>query len=300
MTRIVWPYVRPRTGIEAGAWQLHVADGTEPLPGELPHWDYNTDLHLSRLVTLDVTAISTQCGLADDARLGVAAVWRSTGSGLRALADREIVTRDGSEPVRLELHATLKGTDLGGVLAISTQLILDWHGSTVDPTAPHRTGSVLWSDESSVRLQGDAARFPMDLVDFRDEVFSERSGWHLKLGRDMDAAAMGSILLLINSRNKVLAEAVARADNPRPVDRAVLSALYADVTRAMIEHALAQPEFDDGTEFPEESLGEILRSLCRRVFPGEPISELRLRHANSRNLMATDIQGGVGIFGGSA
>lgn len=298
MTRTVWPYVRPQSGIEAGAWQLHLADGTEPLPGELPHWDYNTDLHLSRSVTLDVAAISIQCGLADDARLAVVAVWRSTGSGLRALAHREIVTRDGSGSARLDLHVMLKGTDVGGVLTVSTQLILDWNGSTVDPTAPHRTGSVLWSDESSVRLQGDAARFPMDLVDFRDEVFPERSGWHLKLGRDLDAAAMGSILLLINSRNKVLADAVARADSPRPVDRAVLSALYTDVTRAMIEHALAQPEFDDETAFPEESLGEILRNLCRRVFPGEPIGELRLRHSNSRNLLATDIQGGVGIFGG--
>src|ERR1700722_8184905 len=74
MTRTIWPYIRPRSGIETGAWQIRVPDGVEPLPAELPHWDYNTDLHLTRSVTLDVDTILPQCGLADDARLGVAAV----------------------------------------------------------------------------------------------------------------------------------------------------------------------------------------------------------------------------------
>jgi hypothetical protein len=297
MTRTIWPYIRPRSGIETGAWQIRVPDGVEPLPADLPHWDYNTDLHLTRSVVLDVDTILPQCGLADDARLGVAAVWRSSGSGLRALADRKLVTRGASGPVRLELDVVLKGTDIGGVLSMTTQLFLDSRGSTNDATAPHRPGSVLWSDEGSVRLQGDAARFPMDLVDFHNEVFPDDSGWHLKIGHDLEAAAMGSILLLINSANKALAQAVARAAAPRPVDRMVLSALYADVTRAMIEHALVQPEFDDRTDYPEESLGEVLRNLCRQVFPGEPIDELRLRHVNSPNLLATDIQGRVRIFG---
>jgi hypothetical protein len=296
VTRTVWPYIRPRTGIEVGPWQLCTPDSAEPLPRELPHWDYNTDLHLTRSVEIDIDAISAQCGLADDARLGVAAVSRSSGSGLRVLSDRRIVIREGQDPVRLQLDFALKGTDVGGVLTVSTHLFLDEPGSTDDPTAPRRPGSVLWSDESSVRLQGDAARFPMDLVDFRDEVFPDRGGWHLKIGRDLEAAAMGSILLLINSANKTLAQAVARASSPRVVDRVALSALFADVTRAMIEHALAQPEFDDDTDYPDESLGEVLRNLCRRIFPGEPINELRLRHANSPTLLATDIQSGVGIF----
>ena len=296
MTRTAWPYVRPQTGVEAGAWHLHIPEGSERLPRELPYWDYNTDLHLTRAVTLDPDSISTQCGLAGDARFGVAALWRSSGSGLRSLANRQIITRDGYGPVHVELHVVLRGTDVGGVVTLSTHLFLDAPGSTNDPTAPYRPGSVLWSDESSVRLQGDAARFPMDLVDFQLEVFPERSGWHLKIGRDLDAAAMGSILLLINSRNRALAQAVARADGPRPVDRAVLSALYADVTRAMIEHGLDQPEFDDEAEYPDESLGQILRDLCRRIFPGESIGELRFRRANSPSLLATDIQAGVRIF----
>ena len=111
---------------------------------------------------------------------------------------------------------------------------------------------------------------------------------------------MGSILLLINSENKPLAEAVARATDPKPIDRVVLSAMYADVTRAMIEHALAQPDFDDESDYPDESLGQILRALCRRTFPGEPISELRLRYENSPTMFATDVQGGVHIFEGAS
>jgi hypothetical protein len=296
MTRTVWPYIRPSHGIETGAWQIRVPDGVEPLPRELPYWDYNTDLRLTRTVVFDTVGILTQCGLADDAVFRVAAIWRSTGSGLRTLADLHIIGRDPSGPVPIELDVALKGTDVGGVVTLSTQLLIETPGSTLDPTAPRRPGSVLWSDESSVRLQGDAARFPMDLVDFRNEVFPDQAGWHLKIGRELHAAAMGSILLLINSENAALAQAVARAANPRHVDRIVLSALYADVTRSMIEHALVQPEFNDQADYVDESLGEVLRNLCRRIFPGVAIAELRQRRENSPNLFATDIQGAIRIF----
>lgn len=291
----MWPYIRPRYGISAEPWQLRTPGGVEPLPRELPYWDYNTDVPLSRALTIDVDAVFEQCGLADDGQVSIVALWRSTGSGLRTLADRLVVGRDAGT-AQIELDFTLTGTHVGGTAILVTQLLLEDPGSTVDPAAPRRPGSVLWSDSCDLRLQGDAARFPMDLVDFRNEVFPDRAGWHLKIGRELEAAAMGSILLLINSENKPLAQAVDRATDPRPVDRVALSAMYADVTRAMIEHALAQPDFDDETDYPDESLGQILRALCRRTFPGERISELRQRYENSPTMFATDIQGGMRIF----
>lgn len=295
MTRTMWPYMRPRHGIFTASWQLRVPGGVEPLPRALPYWDYNTDLPLSRTLTIDVDAVFEQCGLAEDAQLSIVALWRSTGSGLRTLADRQPVGRSW-RTTQYELDFTLTGTDVGGTVTLTTQLLLEDPGSTLDPAAPRRPGSVLWSDERDLRLQGDAARFPMDLVDFRNEVYPDRAGWHLKIGHELEAAAMGSILLLINSENKPLAQAVARGADPKPIDRIVLSAMYADVTRAMIEHALAQPDFDDETDYPDESLGQILRALCRRTFPGEPISELQLRYENSPTMFATDVQGGVHIF----
>ena len=291
----MWPYIRPRHGISAAPWQLRTPDGVEPLPRELPYWDYNTDVPLSRTLIIDVDAVFEQCGLANDGQVSVVALWRSTGSGLRTLADRQNLGR-GWRTSQVELEFTLTGTDVGGTVTLTTQLLLEDHGSTLDPAAPRRPGSVLWSDEHYLRLQGDAARFPMDLVDFRKEVYPDRAGWHLKIGRELHAAAMGSILLLINSENKPLAQAVARGTDPRPVDRVVLSAMYADVTRAMIEHALRQPDFDDETDYPDESLGQILRALCRRTFPGERIDELRQRYENSPSLFATDVQGGLRIF----
>lgn len=287
--------MRPRHGVFAAPWQQRLPVGVEPLPRELPYWDYNTDVPLSRALTIDVDAVFEQCGLADDAQVSFVALWRSTGSGLRTLAAREIVGRDW-RTAQYELGFTLTGTEVGGTVTLTTQLLLEHPGSSLDPVAPRRPGSVLWSDERDLRLQGDAARFPMDLVDFRKEVYPNGAGWHLKIGRELEAAAMGSILLLINSENKPLAQAVARGADPKPVDRIVLSAMYADVTRTMIEHALAQPDFDDETDYPDESLGQILRALCRRTFPGEPISELRLRYENSSTMFATDIQGGVRIF----
>ena len=166
MTRTIWPYIRPNHGVFAAPWQQRVPGGVEALPRELPYWDYNTDVPLIRTLTIDLDAVFEQCGLADDAQVSIVALWRSTGSGMRALADRQIVGRDW-RVAHYELDFTLTGTDVGGTVILTTQLLLEDPGSTLDPAAPRRPGSVLWSDERDLRLQGDAARVPMDLVDFR-------------------------------------------------------------------------------------------------------------------------------------
>lgn len=294
MTRTVWPYVRPQRAVLAGDWLIRLSDEPQRLPAALPYWDYNTDLTLTRPISIDTGVVRDQCGLADDAEFGVAALWNSSGSGMSAPAARHQVGTQTLEKELLEVR--VRGTDLGGTLTLVTHLYLVDPGSTRDPAAPRRPGSVLWSDEASVRLQGDAARFPIDVVDFSKEPLPDRAGWHLQLGRDLDAAAMGSILLLVNSKNKTVAHAASNAENPRHVDRIVLSALYADITRAMVEHGLSQSEFTDDAEFPDDSLGQVLRDLCGQLFPHTPLSELRLHWENSPNLLATDIQARVGIF----
>lgn len=295
MTRRALPYRRPAEDVvDADSWHLVTEDGELSIPEALPHWDYQMNLRLRRKVRVDVGRARVESGLPPDAVLTLAAVWTSTGSSLRGPA--AAVRIDGRGPVEVELTAELQGSDLGGDLLLDTALVLAEANVSRGMSAPRRAGSVLWSDRTSLRLQGDAPQFPMGVVDFGNTSFPDGAAWHLQISSNLHAATMGSLLLLINERNSATATAFENAAKPRPVDRIVLSAVYADAARVMIEHALRSDEFSDEAVFPDDTLGGTLLSLFHHLFPGSSINDVRLRRNRSPSLFASDLQAAVKIF----
>lgn len=296
MTRPALPYRRPAPDVvRPHSWLLSTAHGDEvPLPDALSDWDYQMDIRIRRKIGIDIDRARREAGLPSDTALALVAVWTATGSSLRAPADRVLLMGTGSQDV--ELTVLLPGVELGGVVHIDTVLVL------AEPRAPEsfstarRAGSILWSDSRSLRLQGDAPQFPMAVVDFAKTSYPDDAGWHLKIGDNLHAAAMGSLLLLINERNTITVTAFGNAAKPRPVDRPVLSAVYADTARIMIEHVLRNDEFTDEAEFDEDTLGFVMRSRFRQLFPGVTINEMRLRMLRSPGLFSSDIQAAVKIF----
>ncbi|MBB4772358.1 hypothetical protein [Actinomadura livida] len=280
--------------VKAEAWRLVTEDGEWDLPEALHHWDYQMDLRLRRSVRVDLDRAHADSALAPNVPLTLAAVWTSTGSNLRGPAQRVPIEGSGMLPVELDVR--LRGTELGGVLILDTALVLAEGSPDGAFAAPRRAGSVLWSDRRSLRLQGDAAQFPMAVIDFAKTSFPDRAAWHLQIGERLEAATMGSLLLLINERNETAATAFKNAANPRPVDKVILSTIYGDAARIMIEHALRHGDFGDDAAFGEDSLGSTLIGLCTTLFPGASINELRLRQEQSPSLFASELQAAVGIW----
>ncbi|MBO2461451.1 hypothetical protein J4709_28100 [Actinomadura sp. LCR2-06] len=136
----------------------------------------------------------------------------------------------------------------------------------------------------------------MAVIDFGKTSFPDRAAWHLQIGDNLEAATMGSLLLLINERNEVAATAFKNAGNPRPIDKVVLSAIYGDAARIMIENALRHHELGDDVSFGEDTLGSTLTRLCSTLFPGDSINELRLRRDQSPSLFASELQAAVKIW----
>ncbi|MFE5207398.1 hypothetical protein [Streptomyces sp. NPDC056600] len=295
MSRHVLPYRAAREDVVAAEdWRLILDDGEIPLPEALPDWDYQMDLHLRRTVEVDLTSVRRQSGLPDGTALSLAVVWTSTGSNLSGPAQRLRLTESGTS--RTELDIILRGSDLGGLLLLDTVLVLAERRPHARPSSPRRAGSVLWSDRVELRLQGDAPQFPMAIIDFSLTSFPNDAAWHLQITGDLQSATMGALLLLVNERNTVTAAAFQNAARPRPVDRIVLSAVHADAARVMLEHALTDEEFTDDSDFPDGSLGATLLSLFERLFPGQFISDIRLRRQQSPALFASDLQAAVRIF----
>lgn len=295
MSRRVLPYRIPSDDVvKPGKWAMLVEDDELPLPDALPDWDYQMDLNLRRSVHIDLDRARLEAGLRPDTALNLTVVWTATGSSLRAPAER--VRLEGSGARTVEISAQLKGDDLGGLLIVDTALVLADPSPGGKPAAPRRAGSVLWSDRCTARLQGDAPQFPMAVIDFAKTSFPDGAASHLQISSNLLGATMGSLLLLVNEQNSITATAFQNASKPRPIDRAVLSALYADVARIMIEHALRHPDFVDDAVFPEDTLGATLMALFQRLFPGSSVNDVRLRLEQSPSFFASDLQAAVRIF----
>lgn len=221
-------------------------------------------------------------------------VWTASGSGLKAAGSRITLPKSGTTQV--DLGAVLPGSQLGGLLVLETTLALAEYCDTGALASPRRAGSVLWTDRSSTRLQGDAQQFPISVVDFAKTEFPDDAGWHVEIGGDLDTATMGALILLVNERKKVLVGAMRNAARPRPADRIVLSTVYADVTRTLVEHALRDRDFDLDTTYPDDSMGVTLQVLVDRLFPGRSIDHLRRRYEQAPAAFATELQSAVRIF----
>lgn len=295
MSRRAFPYRRAASAtVSTEVWTIATDDDHIELPDALADWDYRMNLALRRSLTVDLDLLRQSTGLPDRAEFAVAVIWTATGSGLKSAAHRVPLIGDGRRTV--DLVADLHGTQLGGLLTIDTVLVLSEYCADASPTAPRRAGSVLWSDQHVVRLQGDAPQFPMAVIDFSKTAFPEDAGWYMQISGDLDSATMGALLLLINERKRGLVDALQNAGKPKPIHRTLLSAVYADVARTMVAHALREPEFSMEKRYHDESLGATLQGLVSTLFPERGIEDLRRRSDENPNLFSTELQHAVRIF----
>jgi hypothetical protein len=289
------PYLTPpEDSVRAGAWLLVDVDGVEkPLPRILPTWDYATDLVLRRQLDIDAHLIRETTELPSDAALGAAAVWNA-GQHLRGVGQQEVI--DPNETVTVRFDFRLTGRELGGSLTLDTRIYLAAAlSSDGRPRVSHAT-SELWADSYRTRLEGQEARFPIALVDLAAHGFDPAAPWVLDVQRDLDGPATGAVYLLANEANPAVAHAVARADAPDPRSAALLSAMYYDAGRTLIEFALAQPELREGLEYEAETLGATLEALLRRVFPDTKVETIARRRDTDPAAYAGELAGALGLM----
>ncbi|ODU04080.1 MAG: hypothetical protein ABS81_11825 [Pseudonocardia sp. SCN 72-86] len=130
----------------------------------------------------------------------------------------------------------------------------------------------------------------MSIVDFEHLFYPTGAAWHLELGHDLEAQALGSILLLANKRNAIVTAALEAAADPTDADRRVLSAIQSDVVRTLVERALVDEDFDQETDYPAGSVGALLVSVLQRTFQGRSLESLRRERSQEPSLFTTRIQ----------
>lgn len=297
MSRIALPYHTPAADrVIASSWNLVIRSvDVGDLPAEVPEWDYNTDLKISRTVKIDFDAIYSDSRIPPSAELAATVVWESSGSRQRRRAYRCKI-EDQNE---LNVECVLAGSEVGGTVTITTFICLGTAiESAAQPFTAHLGGSILWSDSTEVRLEDDAPQFPVTIVDFALTNLPEKSAWYLQISNNLDSAALGSLLLCINLANPTVSSAFEHAAAPALEGVNIVQAVHADVARQMVEHALVDEEFNHDIEYPDESLGRMLQSLIQRYFPDQDVDEIRARRNALPTLFSAEVQDAVGILGG--
>jgi len=268
----------------------------EPLPSQLREWDPGQAVILKRLMHIDVALVCKGAGLSPDAEVALSVSWRSPGSGQRGCAVRRKLERDGG-PVAIGLEPRFQGYELAGSLRIFTRIVLARLGSSDEPLAARRIGSILWEDEASVLLEGLGSRFPMEVVDFVQMGFPPRAAWRLFWQRDrLRAQAMGCLCLLINRRHTRVVAAATRVA-PDPESRAIWSAIHLGVARDLIVGALADDAFvENPNQFEAGTVGDVARTLLERAFPKESPKAIAERLESKPDLFECEIQAAFNLF----
>lgn len=289
MKRTAIPFRQaPESAVDHSGWTIADASGEQPLPLDVPHWDYQTTLNLLSAVSVKRTDVLQHCQLGPASALAVAVIGRSDHTGARGLLSCIAVPPQDTYDIAVEIE--LPGHSLGGRLDLETMLILQ-EADTPGPLGPRRPGSILWRTRHRAHLEGTASRFPTDTSDFtRTRPTLAHAAWHLHVDATYpDVAFMAAVRLTLNTGSPLIERMLSGPGDAEA--RRTLAVLRWDVTRQLVMHALRLEEVDDAPADHEDStLAGVLRSLLAVIWPHDPPSALRERLARNPELLEIAIQ----------
>jgi hypothetical protein len=300
MTKIqAFPFRRPAPEhISADDWQI---TGGSDIPEFLPHWEPASSISVHRSLKIKPAGIKTDCLLDRTAVIRVAAVWHSPGTSLRGAGDRvDLAVSDPTAEITLKLNMKMDGVLLAGQVKLETHIILLDPGKEQLILSPSRPGSLLWHDEDVIILEGNAARFPVELVDFKELGWlPEKAAWYLDWNsEDLHQMALGGLRLFVNTRHEQVKLAIT-STTPDPSAQLISSAIRFDIGRMMIVGALQNDDFvknSDSYDKEEGSIGLAIKRLLQTVFPNEAFSALCHRCTNEPFKFECELQGKLGLF----
>lgn len=290
------PFLVPQIGvIQHHGWNLSTPSGDLALPNEMEHWDYQTTLSITGIISINLGKLTEQCHLRLDSKLVIAVLARSSGTNEEQLITQQIVP--AGENCEVQLNANIAGTEHGGRLTIET-LVIALSPIPADMLAAIRPGSILWKESHHTYLQGIGTQFPTDAEDFaQTRPHIARAGWKLSIdSSNLDALFMSTVRLSLNTGHSGIRKLLSgRVDAET---RRLQRLIDVDVTRQLIAVALKSEDVIDlDLDWEDVSLGGTLRNLLQQVWPtGEDPQTLRDRFFNDPSRIESHIQHTRGIF----
>jgi hypothetical protein len=291
------PYLIPHPErVKLGEWHLVLNDASQPLNETLPEWDAAMPIHAATTAEVDTEGVLADCGLAADAVLRLAAVWSSPGTGLRGCGSFvDLGEKSLGGPQTLELK--VDGAKLADRIILEVALVLVSAGSSKERLAPKLPGSLLWRQGKSLLLEGETARFPMEVTNFAESSWlPENAAWFLDWKPDdFEQAVLGTVRLYINAGHERVKLAVSGRNES---DHAIREVIRFEVARTLILTALADEEFVSNPDrYPDGTVGAAVSRLFRILFPTESLKSLQQSCQQYPNFFECRLQHNLRLFG---
>ena len=254
----VLPYLVPgHDAVRFSPWQWLNGDGWSELPDRMPDWDSDTDLSIWREAVIDLERVHRECGLPADAALALTTSWTSSSTAMSRSAEPVPVTASGP----FSLACVMTGDRIAGVVTIRTTLTLAQSPAVQRPGTARLPGSILLEDLRTIALEATDPPFPMHEIDFSRTRLDPDASWHLETTTELTAPFLGTFLLLLNTRDKELIEAVARGRKDRRQE-ALVEELEHGVGALLLELALhLRTELEERREWPVGTVGNVLMRI---------------------------------------
>jgi hypothetical protein len=269
------PYLTPlsdRVVIEH--WEQQIDDRTAPLGDRLAGWDAGTDIHIRTEVFVNVEGIYQDCRLERDAVLRLVLLWESSGTKLRGSGGGVDFTYRAASG-RTALTAQIDGKMLADTLTLFVKLLFISPGTTQHQLVPKLSGSILLeTPPHKIQLEGDGARFPIEVIDFTTTSFPHRAGWYLAWDPDdLEQPLLGDVRLYVNSRHPQIATAVS---DIRPETAGIREAVRLDLAQTLIRGVLLNPSFlENPDRYTPGTIGAAVRAMIRLYFDGYTLESVQ-------------------------
>jgi hypothetical protein len=258
----------PSIAARIDRWTIAVEDGPSyDNMTTATDWTYYQSIQASVEMLLDAAGLASMVGLPDDAQFGVCLGWRTNRVGLRGSSS--IVPVTGGE---VSTSVLIPVGTAGGSLILEAKVVLVSPGSgDRDELAPSEIGSILWSEEWQIMLEGIAARLPIIPVSMGQHPFIDlhNARWLVKVEMaDLDAPIDAAVRIFVNESNENVQRMMAEPGGETA--NAMTSSLLIDIQRELMRLALAEDGvYEHGHEYPDGSLGAALAAavgLFRKDF----------------------------------
>lgn len=260
-SRDVRPFFVPDESlIDASPWTRLVDGEWEPLTDSVDNWDYRTQLRLKCSLEVDLAEIRRQSSLEDGTPLAFQFGWRALDTYLVGPTVREPATRDG-----FEVEMTVDPNRAGSTIAITRRLVVVRDRMGARPGEARYAGSILWGDETNLRLTGSESMFPTEVVNFDAFGIDKGASWHLRMPAGPDEPAMGALLLLLNPLDRKLVAAVQKEKNLTDEQTVLIQEMEEDLAEEIVRWALGR--WEELEDCDPESFGAAARALTDRVLP---------------------------------
>ena len=235
-------------------WSIALGDSASgETSSEVADWSYDQPLRVGVSITADWPTLRGKLDLGPSAIAGLLIAWRCPSAQ----------SRGASEVSRLDPHVTnaeltLIDVPLADVVHLQAQIVLvDGGRLPGGPLGARVPGSVLWSTDQSVRIEGDGSRFPTAVTDFKlSGNFGDNAHWHFELNvnaSNLDHPADSAMRLWLNETSPLTKLMLAGNEGTD-----ILGVVRADIYRQLVRAAVQVDPTDFGDDHPEGSVGAVL------------------------------------------